>query len=114
MLQTVSVAGGQPRFNLLDRLSLRTIRCTVARERIQEVLRVFDRRVVVTGRVKTNELGDVLSVRMESIEAFADDSELPSIESVAGALDLTLGDSVSDHLNRLRASRQGETLPPSP
>jgi hypothetical protein len=102
VLQTVSVAGGKPRITLYNRLSGRAINCAVPRERIPEVLRVFDRRVSVFGRVRTNELGDVIGIHLERIEAFPNDDELPSVEQVAGAFDLTGGKSVSEHLDRLR------------
>lgn len=111
VLQTVSVAGGRPSFGLLDRSSRRTIRCTVARERIAEALKAFDRRVVVTGRVKTNGLRDVLSVRMERVEAFPDDGDLPSVERVAGAFDLALGKSVGERLGRLPEAHRFVLVP---
>ena len=102
MLQMVSVAGGTPRFSIRDRISGRAIRCTVPRERLPEILRVFDRRVIVFGRVRTNEQGDVLSVQVEDVEAFPHEADLPTIEHVAGAFDLTGGKSISEHLDWLR------------
>lgn len=102
MLQMVSVAGGKPRFSVRDRLSGRSIRCTVPREHLQDVLGVFGRRVSVLGRVKTNERGDVLSIHMGSVEAFPPDDELPGIQDVAGAFDLTMGRSINEHLENLR------------
>jgi len=102
VLQMVSVAGGRPRFSVRDRLSGRSIRCTVPRDRIPDVLRVFGRRVSVFGRVTTNERGDVLSIHMETVEAFPLDDELPSIREVAGKFDLTGGRSIDEHLENLR------------
>ncbi len=102
VLQMVSVAGGVPRFSVRDRLSGRAIRCTVPKERLPDVLAVFDRRVTVFGRVRTNERGDVLSIHMEDVQAFHREDELPSIRQVAGAFDLTSGKSIEEHLKRLR------------
>jgi len=102
VLEMVSVAGQTPRFSVRDRLSGRPIRCTVPRERLDDVLRVFGRRVAVHGRVRTNELGDVLSIRMEQLEAFPPEDELPSVDQVAGAIDLTGGASIEQHLASLR------------
>lgn len=101
-LEVVSVAGGTSRFIIRDRLSGRGIRCTIPRERLPEILRVFDRRIVVNGRVKVNEQGDVLGVQMEEVEAFQADEDLPGIEQVAGGFDLTKGRSVGEHLDKLR------------
>lgn len=96
ILQMVSVAGG-PRFSVRDRLTGRAIRCTVPRPRMPEVVGCFDQRVSVTGRVRTNELGDVLSVTIEEIEAFPPEAALPSIRQVAGTLTLTRGTSMREH-----------------
>ncbi|HEY7064736.1 MAG TPA: hypothetical protein VII06_24900 [Chloroflexota bacterium] len=101
-LQMVSVARGRPRFSVRDRLSGRSIRCTVPREELDDVLRVFGKRVTVFGRVRTNERGDVLSIHMEAVEAFPLDDELPSVQDVAGAFDLTSGKSIGEHLKSLR------------
>lgn len=102
VLQMVSVAGGTPHFTIRDRLSGRVIRCPVPKERLQDVLQVFGRRVSVFGRVRTNERGDVLSIHMEAVEAFPPDDELPSIRQVAGAFDLTNGRSIQEHLESLQ------------
>lgn len=102
ILQMVSVASGRPRFSVRDRLSGRAIRCTVPRERLPEIIRVFNRRVTVFGRVRTNERGDVLSIHMEGVEAFPAEEDLPSIEQVTGSFDLTRGKSIEEHLENLR------------
>lgn len=101
-LQMVSVAGGRPRFSVRDPLSGRSIRCTIPRDRLDDVLRAFGRRVTVFGRVRTNERGDVLSIHMETVQAFPPDDELPSIQQVAGAFNLTGGRSIGEHLEHLR------------
>jgi hypothetical protein len=101
VLQMVSVARPTPQFSVRDSVSGRAIACSVPRELLDHVLRVFGRRVTVYGRVRTNELGDVLSIRVEQIEAFPPENELPSIRQVAGAFDLTGGKSIEDHLASL-------------
>jgi hypothetical protein len=105
VLQMVSVAGGTPRFTIRDRLSGRVIRCPVPRERLPDVLQVFGRRVSVFGRVRTNERGDVLSIHMQTVEAFPPDDGLPGIRQVAGAFDLTNGRSIQEHRERLHDGR---------
>jgi hypothetical protein len=102
VLEMVSVAGRGPRINVKDRLSGRAISCIVPRERLSDVLQVFGLRVSVYGRVRTNELGDVLRIDMEEIEAFPTDDELPSVDQVAGAFDLTGGKTIEEHLKSLR------------
>jgi len=74
----------------------------VPHARLGEVLAVFNRRVSVVGRIRTNERGDVLSVTMEDLTAFPPDDALPGIRDVAGAFDLTMGRSIEEHLERLR------------
>lgn len=100
ILEMVSVAGG-PHFSIRDRLSGRSIRCTVQRGRVRAVAGFLEQRVSVTGRVRTNELGDVLSVAMEEIEAFPPDAELPGIRDVAGKFDITRGKSMQEHRDAL-------------
>jgi hypothetical protein len=39
---------------------------------------------------------------MEAVEAFPLDDELPSVQDVAGAFDLTSGKSIGEHLKSLR------------
>jgi hypothetical protein len=102
VLEMVSVAGRRPRFSVRDRLSGRAIRCTAAPDRVKDLLYVFGQRVSVCGRVRTNERGDILSVHMETVEAFPPDDELPSIRQVAGAFDLTAGQTIEEHLRNLR------------
>lgn len=100
ILEMVSVAG-PPHFSIRDRLSGRSIRCTVHRNRVQEVAGLLEQRVTVTGRVRTNELGDVLSVVMEKIEAFPPDAVLPSVRDVAGKFDITRGKTMQEHRDAL-------------
>lgn len=100
ILEMVSVAGS-PHFSIRDRLCGRSIRCTVQRGRAREVAGLLEQRVSVTGRVRTNELGDVLSVAMEEIDAFPPDAELPGIRDVAGKFDITRGKSMEEHRDAL-------------
>lgn len=102
ILEVVSVAGNRPRIRVKDRLTGRPINCFVPRDRMDDVLRVFGRRVSVYGRVRTNELGDIVDIRLESIEAFPPEDELPTVEQVAGAFDITSGKSIEEHLASLR------------
>ncbi len=102
ILEMVSAAGDMPRFSVRNRLADRAIRCMVPYARLSDVLDVFNRRVAVSGRIRTNERGDVLSITMEDLTAIPKDSALPSIREVAGAFDLTMGRSIEDHLESLR------------
>jgi len=69
ILDMVSAAGRMPRFGVRDRLSGRTIHCSIPHARLNDVLTVFNRRVSVVGRIRTNERGDVLSVTMDDVIA---------------------------------------------
>lgn len=100
VLQMVSVAG-RPHFSVREPLSSRVIRCVVPRSTLGKVVAAFDRRVTVTGLVKTNERGDVLSIRMDDIEPFPLDEDLPSLRDVAGKFDITRGKSIREHLESL-------------
>jgi hypothetical protein len=100
VLQMVSVAG-RPHFSVRDPVSDRAIRCTVPRSRLGKVVSAFDRRVVVTGQVKTNERGDILSIRAEEIEAFPHEEDLPGLQDVAGRFDITRGKTIREHLESL-------------
>jgi hypothetical protein len=101
ILQMVSVAGGA-HFHVRDRLSGRAIRCTVPQDKLDEVVRAFNRRVTVSGRVQTNERGDVLRIHTEELRPFPDQEALPGVEQVAGAFDLTGGKGLDEHLAGLR------------
>lgn len=102
IIQMVALAGHNLHFSVRDRLSGRSIRCIVPRARQPDVLAVFGRRVIVEGRIKVNERGDVLVIQMEGITRFPPDEELPSIEDVAGAFDFTGDKSLAEHLESLR------------
>ncbi|MCL4540836.1 MAG: hypothetical protein M1396_00605 [Chloroflexi bacterium] len=101
-IQMVAVSGQNLHFSVRDRLSERSIQCIVPKSRQPEVLAVFDQRVIVEGRVRVNRRGDVLAIKMERLIPFLSDDQLPDIEDVAGAFDLTGDKSVAEHLERLR------------
>ncbi|MCL4465882.1 MAG: hypothetical protein M1389_07640 [Chloroflexi bacterium] len=102
VLQMVSVAHGRPAFSIRDRVMGRSVRCDVPQKLLPAVLDAFNQRVVVFGRVRTNERGDVLRIDADRVEAFPREGDLPRIKDVAGAFDLTGDKTVAEHLDWLR------------
>ena len=113
IIEKVSVMEGKMRFRLQVRVFDRSVRCRMPPDLVDGVVHALGRRVTVTGRVRTNARGDVLSIWAEDVEAFPADEELPTIDQVAGAFDLMCGKSIRDHLDALRSdSRKERTSDP--
>lgn len=94
---------GQPYFNVYDAITGRAVRCHFSREMLQEVKDALGRRVVVSGRVRSNPSGEPVSVRVEELRLLRAEEELPKTADIAGLVpDLTEGVSSEEHLRRLR------------
>lgn len=77
---------GQPYFNVYDAVTGRAVKCTFARDRLDEVKAALARRVIVRGTLQSRPNGEVTSLRLRELEIFEDESELPTVEMMRGIL----------------------------
>jgi hypothetical protein len=84
-LQTLSERGGF-HFAVFDQLTDDGIRCEIPQERSAEAWRAFGKRVAVSGEVKYDRGGMPVSIRVEEIYVFPEDSELPGADDAYGVL----------------------------
>ena len=84
-LQTVSERGAV-RFVVYETLADKAVNCFIEPAQVDEAMRNFGKRVEVYGLIKYRGDGSPISIRVESISAFADPDELPDFRSVYGIL----------------------------
>ena len=84
-LQTLSERGGF-HFAVYDDLTDEAIRCEVPKDRAEEAWKSFGKRVTVSGEVKYDKIGTPVSITVNHISAFADDSDLPDADDAYGVL----------------------------
>lgn len=84
-LETVNVHGGKRQFVIYDDLNGRRIECHFAHRIASDEIRV-ERRVAVTGEIRSRENGEIISVIADRIYTFDADDELPTSDDVLGIL----------------------------
>jgi hypothetical protein len=82
-LQTVSERGSF-QFVVYDDLFDRGVNCFISENLIRDALAAFGKRVAVFGLLQYDSTGKPISIQVERIEVFPDESELPTIESLRG------------------------------
>lgn len=84
-LEAVNVHGGRRQFVIYDDLTGERIECHFGHRIATDEIKV-DRRVAVTGEIRSRENGEIVSVIAERIEVFPPDDELPTSDEVLGIL----------------------------
>jgi hypothetical protein len=78
---------GRRRFVIFDELTGQRIECHFGhRIAIDDITRGVERRVAVTGEIRSRESGEIVSVIATGIEVFPPDDELPTADDVRGIL----------------------------
>jgi hypothetical protein len=89
--------------NIYDTLTDERIECHYTPEMLDEIKNAFGRRVIASGYVRHDSHSNIKSIRIERILPLPDDSELPSIDRMAGiAPNITGGLDVKQYVRRLR------------
>lgn len=85
-LETVTVHGRR-QFVIFDELTGQRIECQFAhRIALDQITPGMERRVAVTGEIRSRESGEIVSVVATNIEVFPPDDELPTADDVRGIL----------------------------
>lgn len=101
-LEVVNLHSGY-QCNVYDGLTGRRVQCYFRESDLDRVREALGRRVAVTGWVRYNRHGDVLSLRAESFDIFPDQKTLPTVDDILGiAPNLTGGVPAEVHVRRLR------------
>jgi len=84
-LQTISVRGG---FHVIvyDDLTDERVRCVTDDTQLPTVVKALGKRVAVSGVIRYRKTGEPISVRVEDIDIFPDDADLPTADDVYGIL----------------------------
>jgi len=90
-------------FYLYERHTGCRVKCSFARDQIEDVRRSLGRTARVRGVVRYNRQGELLGLQVQGLEALPDPSSPPGIDDIIGiAPNITGGLSTEDHLRRLR------------
>ncbi len=76
----------KPVFRIYDLLTNKSVRCYFSSNSIDEIKDALEKRVSVSGLVKSREDGEKLSIEVEEIEIFPPEDELPTIREIIGIL----------------------------
>jgi len=76
----------KPVFRIYDLLTNKSVRCYFYSNSIEEFKDALEKRVSVSGLVKSREDGEKLSIEVEEIEIFPPEDELPTIQEIIGIL----------------------------
>ena len=85
-LEAIRGASGSLHIRIRDILHPDGINCSVPEDLLGDVLGNFRRRVEVEGRIHYRRDGTPISIRAQAIDAFPDDSDLPTADEVRGIL----------------------------
>ncbi len=88
-LQLVSEKGGY-RAEITEALSEAGIRCHLNKDRMQEALQLFGKRVEAYGEIKYRKSGEIISIVVDEFVKFPDPNKIPTFEQVRGILKDTL------------------------
>jgi hypothetical protein len=79
----ISIQGGS-HFAVYDPLTDRPIRCLISEDKVEDVQKLFRKRVVVSGKIRYRKTGEPISVEVEDVQGLPDRKTLPSAEDVYG------------------------------
>ena len=99
-LETISLAGRRPTFNVRSELTGHPVICSLG-SRLEEVKALLGKRVLVSGEVTYSRFGEPSEVSpVQSIRALAE-SNIPTVDEVAGiAPDITDGQPSGDYVRK--------------
>lgn len=101
-LDQISVRQGK-RFYVKDELSSRSIACVVDDAQLDAAKQALGKRVLAGGQLRTNRLGDTVSIFLDSLEVLpSDGDEMISILDIVGTGDWTDGEPAADYIARIR------------
>ena len=84
-VQTVSERGSI-KFVIYDSLTDKPIQCLIGEDQMEEAMHAFGHRAEVYGMVAYKKDGQARRIRVEEINVFPPDAELPSAKDVRGLL----------------------------
>lgn len=85
-LETISLHGKEF-FSVYEALTGKAVRCYFPRKLLDRVKEALSKRVQVSGTIWTTRTGETVSIQVDSIEIFPEESDLPSARTVRGLLD---------------------------
>ena len=86
-LEVFNVHGARRQFVIYDELTGQRIECHFGhRIALDQITAGAERRVAVTGEIRSRESGEIVSVIATDIEVFPPDDELPNAADVLGIL----------------------------
>ena len=102
-LQLISIHPRSRRFNIYHAMTQKAIKCNLPKEIEAEVIDHLGRRVVVSGMVSRNELGEPVSVDVDHLRMLKEEHELPSVADIIGiAPDITGNLTTEEYVRSLR------------
>ena len=114
-LQLISVHPRSRRFNVYHAITQKAVKCNLPKEIEAEVINSLGRRVVVSGMVSKNALGEPLSVEVDHLRVLKEEHELPSVADILGlAPDITSNLTTEEYIRSLRAGRRCSSSPQTP
>jgi hypothetical protein len=102
-LELISVHPRSRRFNVYHSVTQKAIKCNLSKEIEAQVIDSLGRRVIVSGVVSRNALGEPISVDVHRLRVLKDERDLPSIREMVGmALDMTGELTTEEYIRTLR------------
>ena len=94
------------RFAVYEPVAGIRIECEVAnnanQELRQQIIGLYERRVRVSGTLRTNAKGDVRSARISEIYELRSEPQLTSVEDISGLYDITAGLDAEEYIRNMR------------
>ena len=101
-LEVISVHRN-PRFTVYEAVNRRAVRCRFEPELLELVKQALGKRVIVSGVVHLNYVGEPLRVEIERLETLPDEADLPLPKDLRGmSTDFTGGKETGEYLRELR------------
>ena len=102
-LELVSIHMRAHRFNVYHAITNKAIRCNLPSTMEEQVISNLGRRVIVSGMVSYNGIGEPVKVEVDRLRVLKEEKELPSIADMLGmAPDITGDLSTEEHIRQLR------------
>ena len=102
-LELTSVSGGGRWFNVCHAITGNAVKCELSEDLEDEFASNLGRRVIVSGLVSYNTMGDPIRVAVDRIRAFEEEEALPSINDMIGlAPDMTGELTTEEYIRELR------------
>lgn len=101
-LDQISVRRGS-KFMVKDEITGRSISCVVDNEQLELAKRALGHRVIAGGQLRANQLGDTVSILLDTLEVLpSQGDEMISVSDIVGLGDWTDGENAGDYIARLR------------